>query len=191
MKAQTGKYRQLLDYLDFRTSPVPWRKIIGTHLVEATPIDANSGYWDPTTETMKYNYGKSSTTKYYFPKKTLARLLKKGIDEGLVQKIKEPKQQGKKGRPCFLYGLAPGVSLVTPAEHFKVISQIDPIDSIFLGFETKGKNGKTLVKLQPQDKQIRDKLCLENPRFAVAYAEAFIKKRNKIKHPPRKPFIAR
>jgi hypothetical protein len=128
-----------------------------------------------------------SIRNYYFPKKTLARLLEKGDKEGLIKKTKEPILRGQNGRPGHLYELASGVSKVYPAIHLKGIgtSKITPRDIYFFGSEKKCKSEKTSVTLFSRDKKIRDHLCLTNPLFAADFAEAVMKDRNKRRSPNR------
>ena len=131
----------MIRYLDFFGSrAVPFRELVGKHKhsIESTK--------QGTSEIVH------SVIEYCFPRQTLARLLKQYVKAGLVEKISEPREKGKRGRQAYQYRLVPSVTRVCYAIRFK--------NAYFFGF-VKHRNKKPFIQLYPRDKRIRDALCNE------------------------------
>ena len=87
----------------------------------------------------------------YWPRKTLARLLKSPMDKGTIEKVLEPREQGRRGRRSFRYRIPNrfwfswGCMVATyPAK------KIGP--TFFLGEKrTKAYSGKEYVRLFPSE----------------------------------------
>lgn len=152
----TKKGDELISYLDFFGSrAVPFRELLGKHRVTSGPVTKGLtvGRWDPQSKTWKDGVTdyKVSVIEYFFPRSTLARLLKQYVNAGLVEKISEPREKGKRGRQAYQYN-RPSVTRVCYAMRFK--------DAYFFGF-VKHRNKKPFIQLYPRDKRIRDALCNE------------------------------
>jgi len=157
----TKKGDELISYLDFRGTRT-FRELLGKHEVTSGPatIGLPVVRWDPESKTWKNGCTdyRGSVTEYCFPRQTLARLLKQYVNAGLVEKISEPREKGKRGRQAYQYRLVPSVTKVCYALRFKDAKEVK--DAYFFGF-VKHRNKKPFLQLYPSSKRTLDALCNE------------------------------
>jgi DNA-binding transcriptional ArsR family regulator len=83
---------ELLEMLSFKCEGYTWRELLGKHC------------WS-TTEVFT---GRIERGEISFPRQTLHRHLKALVDEGIVERIKEPRKPGERGKQCTRYRIKIG-----------------------------------------------------------------------------------